>query len=240
MAGGSGSARCGIGGGHGRAEQVAPLLELLEVDVHLGGVLPLTLGAVGTAGAVTLRTLPSPAVEELRDLEKSPRASPREPATPPKTNPHMSRHRLRYLLPAAILMVVLAGGAFAGLETRTVGSFGEGIWWALSLVTTVGFVGQTPVTTPGRVLAGLLMVFGFALLSLTTAAVASLFVREDETSGERRDAAFEHQALAELRALGERLDRLERTSGGPEVRPGRSVALRESSDARMGEDGVSP
>lgn len=45
------------------------------------------------------------------------------------------------------------------------------------------------------------MLFGFALLSLTTAALASLFVREDETPAEQRDAAFESHALRELRAL---------------------------------------
>jgi voltage-gated potassium channel len=119
-------------------------------------------------------------------------------------------HRLRYLLPAAALVVTLAGGGFAALETDTAGSFGAGVWWALSLVTTVGFVGQTPVTTGGRLLAAALMLFGFALLSLTTAALASLFVREDETPAEQRDAAFESQVLRELQALHERLDRMER------------------------------
>jgi hypothetical protein len=126
----------------------------------------------------------------------------------------MSRHLLRYLLPAAALVVVLSGGGFAALETDTAGSFGEGVWWALSLVTTVGFVGQTPTTEAGRILAGLLMVFGFALLSVTTAAAASIFVRHDEVPGQRRDAAFESEALAELRALNERLDRIERANSG--------------------------
>jgi voltage-gated potassium channel len=131
----------------------------------------------------------------------------------------VSRHWLRYLLPSAALVVVLAGGAFAALETDTVGSFGAGVWWALSLVTTVGFVGGTPVTTAGRVIAALLMIFGFALLALTTAAIASLFVREDESPMERREAAFEAQALAELRALNERLDRLERASSSQAEEP---------------------
>jgi voltage-gated potassium channel len=117
--------------------------------------------------------------------------------------------RLRHLVPAAALVVTLSGGGFAALETNTVGSFGEGVWWALSLVTTVGFVGQTPVTTGGRLLAAGLMLFGFALLSLTAAALASLFVREDETPAEQRDAAFESEVLGELRALHERLDRME-------------------------------
>lgn len=121
----------------------------------------------------------------------------------------MSRASLRYLFPIAALVTILAGGAFAALETDTVGTFGDGVWWALSLVTTVGFIGGAPHTAVGKALAGLLMIFGFGLLSLTTAAVASLFVRDDEAVSAARDAAFEQEALAELRALRQRLDRLE-------------------------------
>ena len=113
------------------------------------------------------------------------------------------------------MFVVLAGGGFAALETDTVGSYGEGVWWALSLITTVGFVGGSPTTTAGRILAGLLMVSGFALLSLVTAAVASIFVREDEAPVERREAAFEAAAVEELRELNRRLERLERRLDGP-------------------------
>lgn len=121
----------------------------------------------------------------------------------------MSRRVLRSLCPAAALAVALGGGGLAALETDTVGSFADGVWWALSLVTTVGFVGHTPVTAAGKLIAGLLMVFGFALLSLTTAAIASLFVREDGRAVRQRDGAFERQALAELRALHERLQEIE-------------------------------
>ena len=35
---------------------------------YLGGVLALTILAVGAAGAITLRSLRRPAIEELRDL----------------------------------------------------------------------------------------------------------------------------------------------------------------------------
>jgi len=130
----------------------------------------------------------------------------------------LSRRRLRYLLPSAAFAVTLGGGGFAALETNTVGSFGDGLWWALSLVTTVGFVGPTPVTTGGRLIAGALMLLGFALLSLTAAALASLFVRDDEIPAEQRDAAFESLALAELRALRARLDHIEQQKTAPSGR----------------------
>lgn len=123
------------------------------------------------------------------------------------------RRWVRYLLPIAALVVVLAGGGFAALETDSVTSFGDGVWWALSLVTTVGFIGASPVTTAGRVLAGALMLFGFALLSVVTAALASFLVREDEAPIERREATFEGSAIDELRAMNQRLERIERRLG---------------------------
>lgn len=120
---------------------------------------------------------------------------------------------LRYLLPGAILLVVIAGGGFAALESDTVESFADGVWWALSLATTVGFVGPEPVTAGGRVLSAVMMLAGFALLAMTTAAVASVFVREDEEPEERALRAFEERSLRELGELHERLERIERRLG---------------------------
>jgi hypothetical protein len=122
----------------------------------------------------------------------------------------VTRSSLRWILPGAALLVLVAGGGFAALETDTVSTYWEGVWWALALMTTVGFVGGSPATAPGQALAALLMVLGFLLLAMTTAAVASLFVSRDEAPHDARDRAFEREALTELRALGDRLERLER------------------------------
>lgn len=125
----------------------------------------------------------------------------------------VQRRWLRYLLPAAALVAVLAGGGFAAFESHTVESFWQGLWWSLSLMTTVGFVGAEPTTTAGRILSAVLMLSGFALLAMTTAAVASLFVREDEEPEERAMRAFEERTLQELRALHDRLERIESHGG---------------------------
>ena len=76
-------------------------------------------------------------------------------------------------------------------------------------MTTVGFANDTPHTVLGKIIASVVMVFGFVLLALTTAAVASLFVREDEEAEEARLRVFEQNAMAELRQLHDRLDRIE-------------------------------
>ena len=111
----------------------------------------------------------------------------------------MHRRWLRYLIPGAALAVILGGGALAAIETDTVESYWEGTWWALSLITTVGFVGGIPHTVAGKLASAVLMVLGFVLLAMTTAAIASLFVREDEQPEEELERTFEHQVLEELR-----------------------------------------
>jgi voltage-gated potassium channel len=117
---------------------------------------------------------------------------------------------LRFILPAAGVLVLIAGGGFAALETDTVTSYWDGAWWALALMTTVGFPAGGPSTVAGKALAALLLLGGFLVIAMTTAAIASLFVREQEEPSEERSRTFEREVLDELRELSRRLERLER------------------------------
>ena len=125
------------------------------------------------------------------------------------TRPVLARRTVLYLLPGVAILVLLAGAGFAALETDTVESYWEGLWWALSLTTTVGFAGGTPHTALGKALSSVIMVLGYVLLAMTTAALASLFVQEEEEPEELRERAFEEELLAEVRRLGSRLDEIE-------------------------------
>lgn len=124
-------------------------------------------------------------------------------------SPRPRRRTIAWLLALAPFVVLLAGAGFAALEQDTVSSYWEGLWWALSLMTTVGFVGESPETTGGRILSSVLMLSGFALLTLATAALASLFVREEEIPTEERERDFELAALSRLEELAARLDAIE-------------------------------
>lgn len=124
------------------------------------------------------------------------------------------------MLPLAIAVTLLGGGGLAALETDAVGSYWDGVWWALSLMTTVGFTGGIPATLAGKLLSALLMVVGFAVLAMSTAAIASLFVREDELPEDQREWEFERRALTELEALSARLERIE-SALGPQIAPAR-------------------
>ena len=139
-------------------------------------------------------------------------AQPWNPSAILRPGPHLRRRLVTYLVLAAFL-VLLAGGGFAAFESRQVSSYWEGLWWALSLMTTVGFVGEAPESLMGRLLSSVLMVSGFALMALVTAAIASLFVHEEQAPEEEAEERFEAQALDLLGALAQRLDAIEAAMG---------------------------
>lgn len=70
------------------------------------------------------------------------------------------------------------------VEGSNIKSFGDGLWWAVTTVTTVGYGDRFPTTTEGRILAVMLMLVGISLVGVITASVASWFVRlsQEESS----------------------------------------------------------
>jgi voltage-gated potassium channel len=70
------------------------------------------------------------------------------------------------------------------VEGSNIKNFGDGIWWAVTTVTTVGYGDRFPVSTEGRLLAVLLMIAGISLVGVITASVASWFVRMSQTHNE--------------------------------------------------------
>lgn len=63
------------------------------------------------------------------------------------------------------------------VEGSNIKTFGDGLWWAVTTVTTVGYGDRFPTTTEGRILAVMLMLVGISLVGVITASVASWFVR---------------------------------------------------------------
>ncbi len=117
------------------------------------------------------------------------------------------------LVVGAVLLVLGAGGV-ASFETGTVSSFWQGLWWSVSLMATVGFIGGPPASLEAAVLSVVLMLAGWFLLALVSASMASLFVKEDVQPFEERERRVDTEILAELRALAERMAVLEGRVGG--------------------------
>ena len=63
------------------------------------------------------------------------------------------------------------------VEGSNIKNFGDGLWWAITTVTTVGYGDKYPTTTEGRCLAVALMIMGISLMGVITASVAAWFVK---------------------------------------------------------------
>jgi voltage-gated potassium channel len=63
------------------------------------------------------------------------------------------------------------------VEGSNIKNFGDGLWWAITTVTTVGYGDRYPTTIEGRFLAVVLMIMGISLMGVITASVAAWFVK---------------------------------------------------------------
>ena len=86
---------------------------------------------------------------------------------------------------ACLLVAVVGGGSlvFAAEQNHSeseITSLGDSVWWAMVTLTTVGYGDYAPVTPLGRGVAGALMIFGIAALSITTASIATLMTRSPQ------------------------------------------------------------
>jgi voltage-gated potassium channel len=84
-----------------------------------------------------------------------------------------------YLVGLGAGMLALAGGGFYWLEP-TVHSYADGLWLAFESGATVGYGDILPTTPSSRLFAAFMVLLGYALMSLVTAAIAAAFVGEDE------------------------------------------------------------
>ena len=113
--------------------------------------------------------------------------------------------RLRTILAALIFFIGIFGYLFYASEPQ-VKTFGDGIWWALVTITTVGYGDITPLTTLGRVVAGLLMLLGLGLIATITAIVSAKFI-QNYVDGHTNDDVLEK--LEELETEIEKIEELE-------------------------------
>ena len=90
----------------------------------------------------------------------------------------------------ALFLTYLAGieitMAERGKPGATIESIGDGFWWAITTLTTVGYGDIYPTTTEGRFIAVGLMVSGICVLGFISATVAAWFVKmTQDDSGHR-------------------------------------------------------
>lgn len=84
-----------------------------------------------------------------------------------------------------VLMILIMGAAVLEIERLTPGSHiktsSDALWWALVTVTTIGYGDVYPVTAEGRLVAGVLIIFGVAMISALTASFAAWILADHES-----------------------------------------------------------
>lgn len=84
--------------------------------------------------------------------------------------------RLRTILIGLIFVVILFGYIFYIIEPA-VESIGDGFYWALVTVTTVGYGDITPTTSSGKLITSFLILLGLGLIATITAIVSAKFIQ---------------------------------------------------------------
>jgi voltage-gated potassium channel len=109
---------------------------------------------------------------------------------------------VKYAALLAALTAVAGGEAFASAEDL---SPGDGLYWSLTTMTTVGYGDVTPTTSTGKLVAILVILVGVGFVAILTGAIAQHFI----APGEERIEVGEQALHDKLDALTERIDQLE-------------------------------
>ncbi|PIR98816.1 hypothetical protein COT87_02765 [Candidatus Collierbacteria bacterium CG10_big_fil_rev_8_21_14_0_10_44_9] len=120
--------------------------------------------------------------------------------------------RFRKILLGLIVAVVFLGLIIAPIEKNAVGAKilneGDGLWFAITTVTGVGYGDMVPVTGPGRMVAVLLEVFGVVLFGVVMAFVSVELLRYQEDFNMRRVMERMDEQSRKLEEMKKRLDYL--------------------------------
>ena len=142
---------------------------------------------------------------------------------------------MAYVIVSALLLIYTVALSVLHFErsapNANITTMGDSLWWAIVTITTIGYGDYYPVTTPGRWAAAALMIGGFAVLSMVTAAVSSWLVESVTAATRARKKADEpisSEELARLTAQINRLhDQLARGPGESDSSPAEAKARKE-------------
>lgn len=130
----------------------------------------------------------------------------------------MGRRRLTARRAAGVISIVtvaltVAGGLLIRVaDPDNFSSIGEGLWWAIQTLTTVGYGDVVPTDTAGRVIATIVMLNGIAFLTVITAAVTATLIEQVRRRKEASDpetTTTDPAVIAKLDEISARLDRIE-------------------------------
>ena len=102
----------------------------------------------------------------------------------------LTHNGFHFIVLTAAALVFVSAGLVTIAERNAKGAnihdFGQGLWWAITTVTTVGYGDRYPTTPMGQGVAVFLMLVGIGLIGALTATIASYFVQERTNATEER------------------------------------------------------
>jgi voltage-gated potassium channel len=110
---------------------------------------------------------------------------------------------VRYAALLTFLTALTGGAAFASVEKISVGN---GIYWAITTMTTVGYGDYRPTTAEGKAIAIAVMMVGIGFATLLVGAIAERFIKPEVEEVE----LAEEDIIGQVRDISARLQRLER------------------------------
>jgi voltage-gated potassium channel len=107
---------------------------------------------------------------------------------------------------AMLFLTLVCGIVIRLLDPADFHSIGEGLWWAVQTVTTVGYGDVVPKAVSGRIVATILMVAGIGIISVVTAVITAAFL---ENVRRRLGDPGHGEVMAKLDELDARLGEIE-------------------------------
>jgi voltage-gated potassium channel len=141
-----------------------------------------------------------------------------EGGTVPQSPPHprayklllgkpLTARRAAGIIVSITVSVTIVGGVLMHFtDPKAFPNLGDGFWWAVQTITTVGYGDIVPKSTAGRFVASVVMLVGIGFLTVITASITSTFI---ETTRRRVEGNTTAATTAKLDQIGERLDAIE-------------------------------
>jgi voltage-gated potassium channel len=118
----------------------------------------------------------------------------------------VSRRVFPYLASVTFALAIGVGFLVRAIAPSDFSSVGEGIWWAIVTLATVGYGDVVPRSPWGRVVGSLVIIFGVTFLAFLTATVTSMFVSNEQREEAARRETLGEERQTELRAAFRRLE----------------------------------
>jgi voltage-gated potassium channel len=116
---------------------------------------------------------------------------------------------------AAIIIAVVTTSITVGagllmtiIDRKEFPTIGDGLWWAVQTVTTVGYGDHVPETAVGHLVAAVVMLLGIGFVTVITASITSSFVARSQGKQQllERDSP---PTSEQLQMIDTRLERIE-------------------------------